>query len=145
MRLVLVVMNLKDTYCVKALPLRTPTPPGKDAYLKIAPGCEVPWLKCGIFLSRKEFLPLPPQSALSLVVSSFNIVVQFSFRGNYSKSSCKFVISVGGGEFRTYLWCHLDTKLGFLLSVLLPLLPFLLIPENPCYMQIFLQINIIII
>ena len=33
---------------------------------------------------------------------------KFSFRGNTCKSSCKFVVSVGGREFRVSLYCHLD-------------------------------------
>ena len=57
-------------------------------------------------LSRKVFLPLPPQSALSLVVG-----VQFPvLRGNCSKGSCKFVVSMGGGEFRALLYHHLPSN-----------------------------------
>ena len=68
MTLISVVMSSKAAYYGKALPLRSPTPPGKASYPKIATGHEVPQLEGGFFLSRKEFLPLSPQSALSLVV-----------------------------------------------------------------------------
>lgn len=36
--------------------------------LTTAPGCEVLWVECVFFLSRKVFLPLLPLSVLSLVV-----------------------------------------------------------------------------
>ena len=64
-------------------------------------------LECGFFLSTKEFLPLPPESALSLVVGFFKPSFQFTFLGSCFKSSCKFVMSMGGGEFRVLLNHHL--------------------------------------
>ena len=61
-------------------------------------GHEAPQLaKVAFFLSRKEFLSLPPQSGLSLVAGV--LFIQFSVLswGNCSKNSCKLVVSVGGG------------------------------------------------
>ena len=62
--------------------------------------------KVAFLLSRKEFLPLPTQSGLSLVVGV--LFIQFSV---LSQGSCKLVVSVGGGEFRVCLYHHLDQKL----------------------------------
>ena len=61
-------------------------------------GREAPeFVKLASFLSTREFLPLPPQSGLSLVVGIFLMQFQFSLKDNCSKGSCKFVVSVGGG------------------------------------------------
>ena len=60
--LALVELSLKDAYSDNALPLWSLTSPKKVAYLRIAPGCHeaLQLAKVAFFLSRKEFLPLPP-------------------------------------------------------------------------------------
>lgn len=65
--LISVVLVSKAAYSGHAPRLSFPALPGKALYLKVAPDCEVPQLGCGFFLFRREFLPLPPQSPLSLV------------------------------------------------------------------------------
>ena len=56
----------------------------------------------------------------SFFLSSFH----FSLRGNSSKNSCKFVVSVGVGKFRVCLHCHLDIgslhlfEISFLLLII---------------------------
>ena len=110
MTLILAMLSSKVAYCGIALLLRCPTPPGKASYLKIAPSHEVSWLECDFFLSRKVFLLLPPLSVLSLVVGVFLSSFWFSLRGNWSTGSCKFLVSVGGGEFRILPRCHLPSN-----------------------------------
>lgn len=39
--------------------------------------------------------------------------VQLVFSGHFSRCSCKFVVSVKGGEFKVFLLCYLQA-LGFL-------------------------------
>ena len=68
MTLVSVVLSSIAAYCGKALPLRSPTPPGKALYLMIVPGCEALQLEWVFLCSRRVFLPLPLLSVLSLVV-----------------------------------------------------------------------------
>ena len=107
MKLILVVLSSKAAYCGKALPLRSSAPPGKASYLKIAPSHEVPWLGCGFFfLSRKVFPPLPP-----LYCGFFSSSFRFSFRGNFSRGSCKFAVSMRGDKFGALLCCHLPSNL----------------------------------
>ena len=73
-------------------------------------GCEAWWLaKVAFFLSRQEFLPFHLNQDCPLSLGLFLSSCQFSLMGRCSKSSCKFVVSVGGGEFRILLCCHLDT------------------------------------
>ena len=50
--------------------------PRNSFILKIYPSCEAPQLECGFFPSRKEFMPLQPQSELSLAVRV--LFIQFS-------------------------------------------------------------------
>ena len=109
MTLVSVVLGPKAAYCGNAPLLRSPTPSGKVSYLRIAPGCAALWLEGDFFFSSKEFLPLLPQSALSLVVGVPFIQFSVLSQGNCSKSSCEFVVSMGVGEFRVHLCHHLDT------------------------------------
>ena len=69
MTLVSIVLRLKDAYAVMhpcSGPLLIQGRPQTLGMLLSC--CEVPRLKGGFFLSRKEFLLLPLQSALSLVV-----------------------------------------------------------------------------
>ena len=76
MTFVSVVLSPKDAYSGNASQLSSPTPRGMAAYLRVSPGHEVPrFTKVAFFLSRKEFLSLPPQSALSLVVGV--LLIQF--------------------------------------------------------------------
>ena len=105
-----IVPNSKTAYSGLALPLKSPTSPGKALYLKIAHGCKALKLECVLFLSRKLFLPLPILSVFSLVVCGFFLPsFQFSVRGTCSTGSFKFVVSMGGGEFRVLLHCHLPS------------------------------------
>ena len=67
-------------------------------------------VKVAFFLSRKEFLLLPPQSGLSHVVGFFLSSLQFFLRGNCSQSSCKFAVQMVGDEFSVHLCYHPDTS-----------------------------------
>ena len=64
MTFVSIVLSLKDAYSGNVLLVRFPAPPGKAAYLRIAPGQL--WSAAayvgGCFLSGKEFLLLPSPS-----------------------------------------------------------------------------------
>ena len=75
--------------------------------------------RVAFFLSKKEFLPLPPQSGLFLVGGFFLSSFHFSLRGNCSMRGCKLVLSMGVSEFRVCLHHHLDTNLPdwFLLNL----------------------------
>ena len=77
MTLVLVVLDPKAVYNSTIPPLLQ----GRLHILGLLPAShEVLWLQGGFFLSRKDFLPLLPQSALSLVAEVLFISFQFSLR-----------------------------------------------------------------
>ena len=80
----------------------------KPCTFEIAPDHEV-LQGCGFSLSRTVSLPLLPLSVLFLAVEVLLIQFPDLSWGNYSTCSCRFVVSVGGGEFRVLLWCHLPT------------------------------------
>ena len=107
--LISVVLSLKDAYSGNMSPAQVPTPLGKAAYLRVPPRWPAVKLHCSwrwVFSLQKEFLPLLPQSGLSLVeffLSSF----QFSLQGNFSKNSCNLLLIVGEGEFRVCLRRHI--------------------------------------
>lgn len=115
MTLVLVVLRPEAAYSDNTVLLRSHTPPGKAADPKIPLGRPRSAAACegGFFLSRREFLPLPPQSALFLVVGVLFIQIFNSLLGNCAKSVCKFIVSMGG-KFRVSLCCRLDTMSLFL-------------------------------
>ena len=58
MTLISVVLSPKDAYSSNALPLRSPTPPGKAVYLRVAPGW--PWSTAAC---ERSFFP--PQKGIS--------------------------------------------------------------------------------
>ena len=118
MTLISVVQSSKPAYCGRALLLRSSAPPGKASYLKIAPGHETLWLECGFFVSRKEILPLQPQHC-PFLWGFFLSIFQFSLRGNCSKRSCDFVMSMGGSEFRVPLCRHLPSLNPSVLNLLM--------------------------
>ena len=67
----------KDAYNDNTLLLRSLAPPGKAAYLRVAPlAMKLCGLQRAFFLSGKEFLPLPPDSGLSLIAGV--LFLQFS-------------------------------------------------------------------
>ena len=43
-------------------------------------------------------------------VGVVQLVLRFFFRGNCSVCSCRFGVSIGGGEFRILLCCHLELE-----------------------------------
>ena len=69
--------------------------------------------KCG-FLGENTSLPLHPVLMWSFypsLLKSYLASFQAFFRGNYSMCSGKFGVSMGGGEFRLFLCCHLEPLL----------------------------------
>ena len=114
--LLLVVMTLSDTYSGNTPLLGSPTPPGKAAYLRLAPS--QPDLK---LLGLQRWLFLSPDNnfcffCLSqdcpLLQGSFLSSFQFSLGDNFPKNSCNLVVFIGGGEFKVFLCCHLGTLLS---------------------------------
>lgn len=78
----------------------------------IPPVCRLQWcLRWG--LGKTVFLP-----PLSISMCLFYLLLwrcspnsQAFFRVNYSICSSKFVVSMGGGEFRAFRYCHLELDL----------------------------------
>ena len=100
-----VVLSSKATYCGNSPSLRSPTSPEKALYLKIAPGCEVLWLECGFYPQQRGISASSTLVSVVLVVGFFLSSFHFSLRGNCFTGGCRFVMSLGGGEFRVCL-CH---------------------------------------
>ena len=110
MRLVSVVLSSKAAYCDSTPCFGLPLLQRRLHTLGLLlAGHEASQLKGGVFLTRNEFLPLLPQSAVTPVVGFFFSSFKSFLRDNFSKTGCKFVVSKGGGEFRVCVCCHLDT------------------------------------
>ena len=94
--------------------LRSPTPPGKAAHLRIAPS--QPWstvaCKGGlIFSPERNFCLFHHIQYCPLLLGFFLSSFQFSFTGNCSENVCKSFVFMGGGGFRVCLHHHLETNL----------------------------------
>ena len=113
MTLVYVMMSPKETYCGNA---PCSDPPLLQRRLRalglLLAGHEALQLvKVAFFLFRRNFCLFHLSWICPLLQEFFLSSFHFSLRGNCSKSSCRLVVSVRGGEFRVRLHCHLDTNL----------------------------------
>lgn len=98
---------------VSDVELESPTPQGKDPYLCDSSQLWIAEIGCGFSLGETVSLPLRPISVLSfkpLVWRPCSSSFQVFFQGNYSICSCKFMVFVGGGEFRVFLGHHLKSS-----------------------------------
>lgn len=98
---------------VSDVELESPTPQGKDPYLCDSSQLWIAETGCGFSLGEIVSLPLLPISVLSfkpLVWRPCSSSFQVFFQGNYSICSCKFMVFVGGGEFRVFLGHHLKSS-----------------------------------
>lgn len=83
----------------------------KFCTLHIPLDCDLLWLGCVFIPSRIHVsVSVSPLDAtlLSSVVEACSFYFQVPFRRNYSICSCRFVISMGGDEFRILLCHHLE-------------------------------------
>ena len=70
---------------------------------------EAPQLEGGFFSPERNFCLFHLSPYCPLLWEFFSSSFLFSLRSNCSQSSCKFVVSMGGGEFKVHLQHHLDT------------------------------------
>ena len=78
-------------------------------------GHEAPWLEGGFFSPERNFYLFHLSQHCPLLLGFFLSSFHFSLRGNCSKSSCKFVVSLGEGEIRV-LCHHVDTDSSIMFS-----------------------------
>ena len=55
-----------------------------------------------------------PSQCISFIFGyggAIHLVIRYFSEENYSICSCKFVVSMGGGEFMVFLHCHLEPLL----------------------------------
>lgn len=84
-----------------------------------APGFQLPpdWYYCAghVDFLLRLYLSFSYLLGCGFVLISLNVVVTLPglrcfFRRNCSICSCKFLVSMGGGEFRIFFLCHLETE-----------------------------------